>query len=87
MRGGQNQTMTEQTDTAAIPETADIDLIRRVIPHRYPFLLIDRAAYDDISAEVEAQRWTPKMAEVSFDLADFNKDSDGYNAKLQEALS
>lgn len=34
--------MTEQTETAAIPETADIDLIQRVIPHRYPFLLIDR---------------------------------------------
>ncbi|MEM6762128.1 MAG: allophanate hydrolase subunit 1 [Pseudomonadota bacterium] len=51
------------------------------------FTGIDRAAYDEISAEVEAQRWTPKMAEVSFDLADFNKDIDGYNAKLQEALS
>ncbi|WP_308914962.1 3-hydroxyacyl-ACP dehydratase FabZ [Jannaschia sp. LMIT008] len=24
------------------PETADIDLIQRIIPHRYPFLLIDR---------------------------------------------
>lgn len=25
-----------------VPETADIDLIQRVIPHRYPFLMIDR---------------------------------------------
>ena len=25
-----------------IPTTADIDLIQRVIPHRYPFLLVDR---------------------------------------------
>jgi 3-hydroxyacyl-[acyl-carrier-protein] dehydratase len=28
--------------TDAIPEVADIDLIQKVIPHRYPFLLIDR---------------------------------------------
>ncbi|QBY00547.1 3-hydroxyacyl-ACP dehydratase FabZ [Rhodophyticola sp. CCM32] len=28
--------------TADIPQTADIDLIQRIIPHRYPFLLIDR---------------------------------------------
>jgi 3-hydroxyacyl-[acyl-carrier-protein] dehydratase len=27
---------------ADIPTTADIDLIRRIIPHRYPFLLVDR---------------------------------------------
>jgi 3-hydroxyacyl-[acyl-carrier-protein] dehydratase len=29
--------MTDQT-----PTTADIDLIQRIIPHRYPFLLVDR---------------------------------------------
>jgi 3-hydroxyacyl-[acyl-carrier-protein] dehydratase len=29
--------MTPQT-----PTTADIDLIQRIIPHRYPFLLVDR---------------------------------------------
>ena len=28
--------------TQDVPQTADIDLIKRVIPHRYPFLLIDR---------------------------------------------
>ena len=27
---------------ADTPTTADIDLIRRIIPHRYPFLLVDR---------------------------------------------
>lgn len=48
---------------------------------------IDRAAYDDITAEVEAQRWTPKMANVTFDLEEFNSGIDAYNAKLQEALS
>jgi len=26
----------------AAPTTADLDLIQRIIPHRYPFLLIDR---------------------------------------------
>ncbi|XWN29128.1 MAG: allophanate hydrolase subunit 1 [Devosia sp.] len=51
------------------------------------FTPIDRPAYDDIVAEVEAQRFTPKMAEVSFDLDEFNKGIDAYNAKLQEALS
>lgn len=33
--------MNEQT-AAAIPAEADINLIQRVIPHRYPFLLIDK---------------------------------------------
>lgn len=28
--------------TAETPTTADIHLIRRIIPHRYPFLLVDR---------------------------------------------
>ncbi|PWK62692.1 3-hydroxyacyl-ACP dehydratase FabZ [Roseicyclus mahoneyensis] len=28
--------------TAETPSTADIDLIQRIIPHRYPFLLVDR---------------------------------------------
>ena len=28
--------------TADTPTTADIDLIQRIIPHRYPFLLVDR---------------------------------------------
>ncbi|MEM9223873.1 MAG: carboxyltransferase domain-containing protein [Pseudomonadota bacterium] len=51
------------------------------------FTPIDRAAYDDIAADVEAQRWTPKMTDVTFDLTDFNKDIDGYNAKLLGALA
>ncbi|PRY95096.1 3-hydroxyacyl-[acyl-carrier-protein] dehydratase [Hasllibacter halocynthiae] len=28
--------------TQDVPKTADIDLIKRVLPHRYPFLLVDR---------------------------------------------
>ena len=51
------------------------------------FTGIDRAAYDEIAAEVEAQRYTPKMAEVAFDLEEFNKGIDATNAKLLEALA
>ncbi|MEM0906420.1 MAG: allophanate hydrolase subunit 1 [Pseudomonadota bacterium] len=51
------------------------------------FTEIDRAAYDEISAEVAAQRWTPNVAEVEFDLDRFNGDIDGTNAKLLEALA
>ena len=29
-------------DAQAAPTTADLDLIQRIIPHRYPFLLIDK---------------------------------------------
>ncbi|MEJ6394663.1 3-hydroxyacyl-ACP dehydratase FabZ [Gymnodinialimonas sp. 2305UL16-5] len=28
--------------TAETPDIADIDLIQRILPHRYPFLLVDR---------------------------------------------
>ena len=34
--------MTETAETQAKPVEADIRLIQRLIPHRYPFLLIDR---------------------------------------------
>lgn len=32
--------MTETPETG--PTTADIQLIQRILPHRYPFLLVDR---------------------------------------------
>ncbi|MEL6168456.1 MAG: 3-hydroxyacyl-ACP dehydratase FabZ [Pseudomonadota bacterium] len=32
-------------DTAATTTTADLDLIKRIIPHRYPFLMIDRVEH------------------------------------------
>ena len=38
-------------------------------------------------AEVEAGRYTPRIADVTFDLADFNAGIDAYNAKLEEASS
>ncbi len=34
--------MPEDRPSPAAPTTADLDLIQRIIPHRYPFLLIDR---------------------------------------------
>ncbi|MBD1548481.1 5-oxoprolinase subunit B family protein [Roseibium aggregatum] len=47
---------------------------------------IDRDEYDRICAEVEAGTFTPRMAEVEFDLETFNADIDGTNRKLMEAL-
>jgi hypothetical protein len=50
------------------------------------FRQIDREEYDAILAKVNENAWTPKMATVEFDLAAFNADMDGTNAKLMEAL-
>jgi 3-hydroxyacyl-[acyl-carrier-protein] dehydratase len=30
------------SDPAAVPEVAELDLIQKILPHRYPFLLVDR---------------------------------------------
>ncbi|MEM9048033.1 MAG: carboxyltransferase domain-containing protein [Pseudomonadota bacterium] len=48
---------------------------------------IGREAHDQIAADIEAGKWEPTMAEVDFDLAAFNADIDGTNAKLMEALN
>ncbi|WP_114286790.1 5-oxoprolinase subunit B family protein [Candidatus Halocynthiibacter alkanivorans] len=48
---------------------------------------IDREEYDRIVAAVEAGTYTPRIAEVDFDLAEFNADMAGTNAKLMEALN
>jgi len=48
---------------------------------------IDRAEYDAICQQVEDGTFTPKMAEVEFDLDAFNKDMTGTNARLMEALN
>lgn len=48
---------------------------------------IDRAEYDRIIAEVEADTYVPRIAEVDFDLDAFNADMPGTNAKLMEALN
>ncbi|WP_119166604.1 5-oxoprolinase subunit B family protein [Algihabitans albus] len=47
---------------------------------------IDRETYDAAVADVEAGRFAPRMAEVTFDLNEFNADIDAYNAKLEGAL-
>ncbi len=47
---------------------------------------IDRAEYDRCLAEVEAGTYQPRIREVQFSLHDFNRDIDGTNAKLMEAL-
>ena len=48
---------------------------------------IDRAEYDAICQQVEDGTFTPKMAEVEFDLDAFNKDMTGTNTRLMEALN
>lgn len=48
---------------------------------------IERAEYDRILGEVEAGTYTPRIAEVEFDLDAFNADMPGTNAKLLEALN
>ncbi|OUR77342.1 allophanate hydrolase [Alphaproteobacteria bacterium 46_93_T64] len=47
---------------------------------------IDRAEYDRIVNEVAAGTYVPKIANVSFDLNEFNEDIPKSNAKLMEAL-
>ncbi|WP_436639816.1 5-oxoprolinase subunit B family protein [Microbaculum sp. FT89] len=47
---------------------------------------IGRAEYDEAVAQVEANTFTPRTHDVTFDLGDFEKDIDGYNAKLMEGL-
>lgn len=47
---------------------------------------IGREEYDATVADVEANRFTPRTHQVTFDLEEFNKDIDGYNAKLMEGL-
>jgi allophanate hydrolase subunit 1 len=47
---------------------------------------IDRAEYDAAVEDVQAGRFEPRIAQVTFDLAAFNADIDGTNAKLMEAL-
>lgn len=48
---------------------------------------IDRAEYDRIVQAIEEGTYTPRIADVTFDLEDFNADMDGTNAKLMEAFN
>ena len=48
---------------------------------------IGREEYDATVAAVDKGKFNLKMKDVTFDLAEFNKDMDGYNAKLMGALN
>jgi allophanate hydrolase subunit 1 len=48
---------------------------------------IGREEHDQIAADVATGKWTPRIAEVDFDLDAFNADVDGTNRKLMEALN
>ena len=48
---------------------------------------ISREEYDRDVADVEAGRFMPRMKDVVFSLEAFNRDLDGTNAKLLEALN
>ncbi|MEB8386567.1 allophanate hydrolase subunit 1 [Rhodobacteraceae bacterium KMM 6894] len=48
---------------------------------------IDREEYDRILKGVEDGTYQPRIANVTFDLEDFNGDMAGTNAKLMEALN
>jgi urea carboxylase len=48
---------------------------------------IDRPAYDEAVAEVEAGKFAPRIVEVDFDLDEFHRDIDGTNKKLLERLN
>ena len=50
------------------------------------FKSIGRDEYDQDVADVEAGRYMPLIREFTFSLDEFNKDIDGYNAKIGEVL-
>jgi len=50
------------------------------------FRPIGREEYDQAVADVSAGRFTPAMSDVTFDLREFQKDIDGYNARLEGAI-
>jgi urea carboxylase len=50
------------------------------------FKPIDRNGYDQAVEDVDKGRFSPPIREVKFDLTEFSKDIDGYNAKLEDIL-
>jgi urea carboxylase len=50
------------------------------------FTPVDRDGYDQAVEDVDKGRFSPPIREVKFDLTEFSKDIDGYNAKLEGAL-
>ena len=50
------------------------------------FKSIGREEYDDTVAVVGAGHFTPAIRDVTFDLNEFRRDIDGYNARLESAI-
>ena len=50
------------------------------------FKPIDRQHFDQIALDVEQGHFTPLIKNVTFSLEEFQKDNDGYNKQLLEAL-
>lgn len=50
------------------------------------FKPIGRDEYDQTVADVNAGRFSPSIHDVTFDLVEFQKDIDGYNARLEGAI-
>jgi urea carboxylase len=50
------------------------------------FKPVDRDGYDQAVEDVDKGRFTPPTRQVTFDLREFQKDIDGYNAKLEGLL-
>lgn len=50
------------------------------------FKPIDREGYDSAIESVAAGAFAPTIRDVTFDLREFQKDRDGYNARLEDAL-
>ncbi|SDA61709.1 5-oxoprolinase subunit B family protein [Mesorhizobium qingshengii] len=51
------------------------------------FKPIGREEYDHTVEEVAAGRFAPAISDVTFDLREFQKDIDGYNAKLEGMIN
>lgn len=50
------------------------------------FKPVDRDGYDQAVEDVDKGRFSPPIREVKFDLNEFSKGIDGYNAKLEDIL-
>jgi urea carboxylase len=50
------------------------------------FKPVDRDGYDQAVEDVDKGSFSPPIREVKFDLTEFSKDIDGYNAKLEGIL-
>lgn len=51
------------------------------------FKPIGREEYDHTVEEVAAGRFAPAISDVTFDLREFQKDIDGYNARLEGMIN